>query len=109
MVSLPARVIFCFDLNIVYINMSGMTSGDQTFLFRLRFCSGIPLSLYFEFSRMDFITTLVMNINCPLKKEEDLNAVQLHALLVSLKTLHSLRLVQCKRNNLSGGIIVGEV
>ena len=45
----------------------------------------------------------------PTKKEEDYNPAQLHALLVSLKTLRSLRLVHSRRDYLSGGIIVGEV
>ena len=43
-------------------------SGDQTFVFGLQFRSGNPLFLYYEFSKMDFLTALVMNINCPPRK-----------------------------------------
>ena len=42
-------------------------SGDQTFVFGLQFRSGNPF--YYEFSRMDFLTALVvMNIICPPRK-----------------------------------------
>ena len=47
-------------------------SGDQTFVFGLQFCSGNPLFHYYEFSRMDFLTALVMIINCPLRKRRNL-------------------------------------
>ena len=45
-------------------------SGDQTFEFGLQFRSGNPfLFPYYEFSRMDFLTALVvMNILCPPRK-----------------------------------------
>ena len=43
-------------------------SGDQTFVFGLQFRSGNPIFLYYEFSRMNFLTALVMIINCPLRK-----------------------------------------
>ena len=43
-------------------------SGDQTFVFGLQFRSGNPLFPYYEFSRMDFLTVLVMNINYPPRK-----------------------------------------
>ena len=40
-------------------------SGDQTFVFGLQFRSGNPLFLYYEFSRMEFLTALVVtNIIC---------------------------------------------
>ena len=42
--------------------------GDQTFVFGLQLHSGNPLSLHYEFSRMDFLTALIMIINCPSKK-----------------------------------------
>ena len=35
-------------------------SGDQTFVFGLQFRSGNPLFLYYEFSRMDSLTALVV-------------------------------------------------
>ena len=43
-------------------------SGDQTFVFGLQFCSGNPLFLYYKFSRMDFLTALIMIINSPPRK-----------------------------------------
>ena len=44
-------------------------SGDQTFAFGLQFRSGNPLFPYYKFSRMDFLTDLVvMNIICPPRK-----------------------------------------
>ena len=43
-------------------------SGDQTFAFGLQFRSGNPLFHHYEFSRMDFLTILVMNIICPPRK-----------------------------------------
>ena len=43
-------------------------SGDQKFVFGLQFRSGNLLFLYYEFSRMDFLTALVMIINCPPRK-----------------------------------------
>ena len=44
-------------------------SGDETFAFGLQFRSGNPLFHYYEFSRMDFLTALVvMNIICPPRK-----------------------------------------
>ena len=48
-------------------------SGDQTFVFGLQFRSGSPLFPYYEFSRMDFLTALVvMNIICPPRKRRNL-------------------------------------
>ena len=46
------------------------SSGDQTFVFGLQFHSGNPFYFsYYEFSRMDFLTALVvMNIICPPRK-----------------------------------------
>ena len=43
--------------------------GDQTFVFGLQFRSGNPLFHYYEFSRMDFLTALIMNIICPPRKK----------------------------------------
>ena len=44
-------------------------SGNQTFAFGLQFRIGNPLSPYYEFSRMDFLTALiVMKTICPLRK-----------------------------------------
>ena len=43
-------------------------SGDQTLVFGLQFRSGNPLFHYYKFSRMDFLTALIMIINWPLRK-----------------------------------------
>ena len=44
-------------------------SGDQTFVFGLQFHSGNPSFPYYELSRMDFLTALVvMIIICPPRK-----------------------------------------
>ena len=44
-------------------------SGDQTFVFGLQFHSGNPVFPFYKFSRMDFLTTLViMNIIFPRRK-----------------------------------------
>ena len=45
----------------------GLT-GDQTFVFGLQFRSGNPLFHCHKFSRVDFLTALVMNIICPPRK-----------------------------------------
>ena len=43
-------------------------SGDLTFVFGLQFHIGNPLFPYYEFSRMDFLTALVIIIYCPPRK-----------------------------------------
>ena len=43
-------------------------SGDQTIVVGLQFRSGNPLFPYYEFSRMDFLTALIMIINCTPRK-----------------------------------------